>query len=170
MINILYLFSWTPIVYVLTCLMMYHKFLSLCSLFIFFFFVPSIFKWPVFRFSNFLFFLLVEDWFGFSLVSFQSSYTLHLYWVCVCVFCFLSRLIVGGTYVQLRVSFRCATCWLDTFVYCSVITSIALANTSIMSHMHHCCVCVWSECSRFSLSTVLKYIIQYFGCSHSALY
>ena len=42
---LLYLFSWTSIVYLLTHSMMYHKFLSLCSLFfIFFFFVPSYFQ------------------------------------------------------------------------------------------------------------------------------
>ena len=102
-----------------------------------------IFKWPVFRFSNsfFFFFLLVEDCFGFSLVSFQSSYSLHLY-CSVCVFYFLSRLIVGRIYIQHCISFKCATCWLDTFVYHSMIATIALANTSIVSHTHHFCVCV----------------------------
>lgn len=36
------------------------------------------------------------------------------------------------------VSLRCTTCWFNTFIYCKMITTIALANTSILSHNYNC--------------------------------
>ena len=41
--------------------------------------------------------------------------------------------------IQHRASLRCAMCWFDTLIliYCKVITPVALANISIMSHNYY---------------------------------
>ena len=39
--------------------------------------------------------------------------------------------------MQHCVSLRCTMCWFDTFVYCKMITMIALANTCVTSHNYH---------------------------------
>ena len=64
------------------------------------------------------------------------------------------------TDIQHWVSLRCTACWFDIFVYCNMITTIALSNTIITSHNHH----FFFFCGKniYSLvSATFKFIIQW---------
>ena len=39
------------------------------------------------------------------------------------------------------VSWRCTRCWFDTFIYCKIITTLALAGIPILSHNYHFFLC-----------------------------
>ena len=54
---------------------------------------------------------------------------LHIYW-----FSFFYWDIVD---IEYCVSLRCTACWFDTFIYCNMIITRALANTSIALHNYH---------------------------------
>lgn len=58
----------------------------------------------------------------------------HPSFLALCLLFFLSWNIFD---LQCCVSSRCTTCWFDRFMYCSMITTVVLANTSIVSCNYH---------------------------------
>ena len=57
------------------------------------------------------------------------------------IFCFLKFSFIfrklRHNNIEHRVSLRCTTCWLDTFIYYNMITIIVITNTSIPSPSYH---------------------------------
>ena len=70
--------------------------------------------------------LAVEAW------SFNHWTTREVPIFCFLNFSFIFRKLRHNS-IEHCVSLRCTTCWFDTFIYYSMITTIVIANTSIPS-------------------------------------